>query len=383
MIVLDIELAQESQFLFYLIPVTIGVQLSLYFVYQYFKIQDVNLKLNRILLSFGAFTFLMVCGALFLNVQRLFGGVATDIFYRVGWACALASPVGFLAFIAIEEFAAIMNLKVVKLVMGLGLIPIVVVLIWGVGPIFMGTLVFAVLSAYYIIGFQVKLIRRTLSTIRKRFLKFFIGELIALAAIPFAVMVGLGIFVSPVKEIVYFIGVALLSGGFIIIFISAFDFPPFYEFEYKAALMKFFVINRQTNICLYYGNLEEMVAQLEAPLTRREEVPQSASDILFSGGIVGIGTIIDALTDTKGESIKRIQQGDSMILLEPGGILPSLTYALVVKKEMKSITHFLQALKKVFEIVFKEVLGNLDSFKENQELLFRSFENYIIDYLKI
>jgi hypothetical protein len=60
-----------------------------------------------------------------------------------------------------------------------------------------------------------------------------------------------------------------------------------------------------------------------------------------------------------------------------------LTYALVVKKEMKSITHFLQALKKVFEIVFKEVLGNLDSFKENQELLFRSFENYIIDYLKI
>jgi len=36
---------QEWQFLFYLIPVIFGIQLALYFFYQYYKIQDVKLQL--------------------------------------------------------------------------------------------------------------------------------------------------------------------------------------------------------------------------------------------------------------------------------------------------------------------------------------------------
>ena len=382
MILLEITPTLEFQFLFYLIPVTIGVQLSFYFIYQYFKIQDVNLKLNRILLSFGILTFLLVFGALFLNIQRLFGGSETDIFYRLGWAFALASPVGFLSFIAIEEFSVIMNLKFVRIVMGLGLIPIIFVLIFGVSPIFIGSLPFSVISVYYIIGFQIKLIRRTMGNIKKRFKQFFGGELLSLASLPFAVMVGLGVFQSPVKEIIYYCGVGLLTTGFIIIFISAYDFPPFYEFEWKDALLKFFVFNQNDYSIIYYCNLEEISKLLDAPLELRIEYSKTSGDRIFSGGISGIETVVNSITDSKGEKINRIQQEDSLILLEYGTDPSFVTYALLIKKDMKSIYHFLKSLKRVFEVLFKEILLNLDDLKENKDLIFGSFDSIIKDFLR-
>jgi len=382
MILLEVTPTLEFQFLFYLIPVTIGVQLSFYFIYQYFKIQDVNLKLNRILLSFGILTFLLVFGALFLNIQRLFGGSETDIFYRLGWAFALASPVGFLSFIAIEEFSVIMNLKFVRIVMGLGFIPIIFVLIFGVSPIFIGSLPFSVISVYYIIGFQIKLIRRTMGNIKKRFKQFFGGELLSLASLPFAVMVGLGVFQSPVKEIIYYCGVGLLTTGFIIIFISAYDFPPFYEFEWKDALLKFFVFNQNDYSIIYYCNLEEISKLLDAPLELRIEYSKTSGDRIFSGGISGIETVVNSITDSKGEKINRIQQEDSLILLEYGTDPSFVTYALLIKKDMKSIYHFLKSLKRVFEVLFKEVLLNLDDLKENKDLIFGSFDSIIKDFLR-
>ena len=382
MLLLDVGPAEESQFLFYLLPVTIGIQLAIYFVYQYYKIQDVNLKLNRILLSFGAFTFLMVCGALFINVQRLFGGTETDIFNRIGWACALCSPIGFLSFITIEEFSSIMNLKLVKTIIVLGFTPIIVVLVFGASRIFLGSLPFAVLGAYYILGFQIKLIRRTMGNIHKRFLQFFTGELISLASIPFAVIVGLGVFESPLREIVYFFGVGLLTTGFIILFISAYDFPPFYEFEWKENLLKFFVVNQKKNTCLYYCNIEEILRYLDAPLDLKVDYSQTPGDKMFSGGILGIESIISNVTGTKDTKINEMRQEDSLILLEYGTNPSYITYALVVKKDLKSIRHFLQSLTRVFELLFREVLLNVDNLKEDIERIFVGFDGYMKDFLK-
>ncbi|NVM29238.1 MAG: hypothetical protein HWN65_10405 [Candidatus Helarchaeota archaeon] len=385
MLLLEVGPVEEAQFLFYLLPTTLGIQLGFYFLYQYYKIQDVNLKLNRILLSFGAFTFLMVFGALFINVTRtlqVFGGTETDIFTRIGWACALCSPIGFLSFIAIEEFSSIMNLKLVKTIIVLGFTPIIVVLLSGTSPIFLGTLPFAVLGAYYIIGFQIKLIRRTMGNIHKRFLQFFTGELLSFASIPFAVTVGIGVFESPLSEIVYFSGVGLLTTGFVILFISAYDFPPFYEFEWKEDLLKFFVINQKKNTCLYYCNIEEILQQLDAPIDLKIDFSRTSGDRIFSGGILGIEAVITTVTGTKDTKINEIRQEDSLILLEYGKNPSYITYALIVKKDLKSIRHFLQSLTRVFELLFREVLLKLDDLKEDTERIFIGFDGYMKDFLK-
>nr|MDO8119049.1 hypothetical protein [Candidatus Sigynarchaeota archaeon] len=54
----------EAQLLFYIIPVIIGIELGIFFFMQYRRSKDASIKLNRILLSYGSFTLLMVLGAL-------------------------------------------------------------------------------------------------------------------------------------------------------------------------------------------------------------------------------------------------------------------------------------------------------------------------------
>ena len=56
----QIELGKELQFFAYLAPVLIGIQLAVYFFYQYRKIQDVTLPLNRVLLAFGSFILFII-----------------------------------------------------------------------------------------------------------------------------------------------------------------------------------------------------------------------------------------------------------------------------------------------------------------------------------
>ncbi|MHA1360462.1 MAG: hypothetical protein ACTSRC_20250 [Candidatus Helarchaeota archaeon] len=376
LILFDIGPMEEFQFLFYIMAVTLGVQLSIYFFYQYWRIQDVTLKLNRILLSFGAFTILIVLGALFINVQRLFGGDITDIFYRIGWAFALASPIGFLGFIVIEEFSIIMNLMFVKILMVLALIPILCVCIFGVGPIFLGSLPFSILSAYYIIGVQIKLIWRTMGTIKRKFIQFISGEFLSLASIPFAVMVGIGIFKSPVKEVVYYTGVSLLITGFIILFISAHEFPPFYEFEWKDNLLRLFVIYQEDNTVLYYSNLTEIVGHKKHKITQLSELGEYDKDKIFSVGLAGIEKIISTITDTKSERINKIQQEDAFIHLEYGENVP-ITYALAVKKDLASFRHLLKSFKQHFENLYGEIILNLGTIKARREDLFRSFDTIV------
>ncbi len=372
----DVGIVEEFQFLFYLMPVTLGIQLAFYFWYQYWRIQDVNLKLNRILLSFGAFTLLIVTGALFINVQRLFGGDATDVFYRIGWASALSSPIGFLGFIVIDEFSTIMNLKLVKVLMGLAFIPIIFVAIFGVGPMFLGTILFSVLSAYYIIGVQIKLIRRSMGTIKRKFTQFITGEFLSLASLPFAVLVGVGVFESPVNEIVFYAGVSLLGIGFIILFISAHDFPPFYEFEWKDNLLRLFIIYQKDNSLLYYTNLREILDQKASKTADQTEKLQDEKDRIFSAGIAGIENVIAKITDTQQDRINKIRQLDSFILLEYGDAIP-VTYALTVKKDLASFQHLLNAFKQHFEDLYREIIGNLSDIKSSPEQLFGSFDTIV------
>jgi hypothetical protein len=379
---------QEIQVLFYLIPVLIGVQLAIYFFYQYRKLRDVNLKLNRILLSFGAFTLLIILGALQINISRVLieDPLLKEIIVRMGWCCALSAPFGFLYFINIKEFSGLMNLKVLKIIMVLSLTPIVVVIIIPStrSPIFVSSIFFTILTAYYIFSFQIKVIRRSMGAIRTKFIQFFFGEIVSLASIGLAVPVGLGVLSPGMSDIFFFTGVSVLLTGFIILFFSGYEFPPFYEFEYRENLSKLFIINQKDNTGLFYCNLQELVAQLTQKKKVISEASRIDSDKIFSGGIVGIESIITAITDTQTEKIDKIKHDDAFILLEYGTIEPSITYALVVKKDLSSLRHLLQSIKRKFEFYYKDILPNLNKFSEikDQGRLFEDFNPIIKNILK-
>ncbi|MHA1291404.1 MAG: hypothetical protein ACTSQJ_01905 [Promethearchaeota archaeon] len=378
--VFQINFLQEIQFIAYWTAFIIGFQLAIYFFYQYFKIQDINLRLNRVLLSFGTFILSVIIGALLLVITRLYElePFTEKILYKIGFALVLFAPIGFFSFILIEEFSKILNLKVSLILITLNIVSIIILFIVPSTDsfIFRISIIFMVLCALYCIFFQIKLINTTVGEIKKRLRQFFIGEILCLIALAFAGQVSLNFLGIGTTEITFFIGVSLLIVGFTIIFFSAIDFPPFYEFEYQLYLLKLFIINQKKNSLLY--TYEFLGAD-------KKKIPKEDKDKLMSGGLTGIEIIISAITNTQNERIKVIKQEGSYILLEYGTKYSTpIVYALLVKKDLKSIRYFLNLLKVQFENFFKEILENFEEFDlaGQDERLFSSFDIILENLIK-
>ncbi len=365
------DFATEIQFLLYLIPVMLGVQLAIYFYLQYFRTRAAKLRLNRILLSFGTFTLMVIFAALGILIDRLFGsGGGTDsLLKKLGFTLGLLSPVGFMAFIAIPEFNKIINVNAAWVLVGLGALPIVILFTLGSrSPFFPPMILFTGLNAIYLIQFQVKLIRISLGSIRKKLLLTFIGELFALSSIPFAVAVGISGESS--INVMFLIGIGFLITGFLIMFVAANDFPAFLEFDWALNLRKLFIIDQNSNAFLYTRNFEKITQDDDRAKSRDE---------MFSGGITGLEQLLASVTGGEREKITRIDQEDSIILLEYGKVGISIIYALVVKKDLVSLRYFLQKLKEQFESFYKNILTNLEGLHvgEGQDRLFLSFERIV------
>jgi hypothetical protein len=341
----------EIQFLFYLAPVTIGIQLAGYFFYQYYRFQGLNLRLNRILLAYGLFTLLIVLGALFIQIARNFiADLNMELqISRIGWALAFSSPIGISVFmIFTKELKKIIDPKVVLilLILNIGSIIIVFLAPSQKSPIFYVGIGFVIFNGLNVFRFQFLLIRKSVGTIKKKFVQFLIGMIIALISIFFAVLVGLGVLVPCINEIVYFIGVAFLFSGLLILFISAYDFPEFYELEWRDNLSKLFILNNEE--CLYYSDLSKFIGNMENKENRFDTTKQNNSDRLFSSSLVGIEKVISVITGSKKEKINKIKQEDTYILLEYGTKQKELVYALFVKKDLNSIQHLLSIIKDKF-----------------------------------
>jgi hypothetical protein len=369
----QIDIAVEGQFLFYYIAVLLGIQIAIYCFYYYYKTRDINLKLNKVLLSIGAFTLLTIFGALFLMIVRLFDldPLLELVLYRSGFVFVFLAPIGFMYFLVSEELTQILNINTSRILMILNLIPIVTVIILPTDNlVFRISVVFVVLDALYVILVQLRLIKISVGNIRKRLLQFFTGEVLALSALVFAANVSFN-YLPISTEISFFIGTGLLVSGLAIIFLSSYEFPPFLEFEWVDNLLKFFVINQENSSILYNYDFSELLVD-EA---LKEDIKQ-----YFSGGLMGLDNIISTITYTKGERLKQIKHGDALILLEYTSEFPiPIIYALVVRRELNTYKYIMRNFKNQFESFFDTVLINLDrmGLGQGENQLFKSFDMII------
>jgi hypothetical protein len=367
---LQFEYSKELQFLAYLVPVIMGIQLSIFFYIQYKKLKGEGLPLNIILLAFGSFILFIVIGPLFIQIARNFilNQFIYEIVYRIGWIFSFFSTIAFSRFIIHKEFSSIINLKVAKTLLVLNFIPILWVFILPslLSPIFIVSIVFSVLNGLYIIRFQLILISKSIGEIRRKIMFFFIGALISLTALVFAIIVGLRILPSIINEFVYFIGVLFLMIGFFIIYLSVYNFPPFYEFEWRENLIKLFIINPKNNQALYIMDLvQEIPSHNHATKINR----------IFPKGVSGIEKITALITNTRAERINKIKQDDYLMIFEYTYEPISLIYILIVKNDLTSSKHILNTIKTRFELLYKEILINFENIKGDQIEIFISFNN--------
>lgn len=373
---IQIEISKEFQFLIYLIPVIIGIQISFSFFIRYQQIQDEDLPLNRILLAFGSFIFFIIIGPLFIQIARNFlpEGFYYDFFYRIGWTVAFSSTLSVSFFITREEFSPIINIKYAKMMMILNFISIIFVIFSRI-PSFLFTLsiIFVATNGLYIIRFMLVLIIKSVGKIKKNFKKFFIGAMISIVSLVFATLVGLQILPPVINEFFYFFGVSILLIGFIIMAFSVYDFPPFYEFNWKKKLQKLFVIDKIKMECLYSYNFEP-----DNKNNTEKRIQQKNIDELLPKGIIGIESLLSTLTDSPGVTIEKIKKKNSHIYLRSGNEFNFLIFILMLKEDLKSASYFIKAIRDQFESFFKAILMNLSEIREEQTRIFHNF-NYTIE----
>ena len=123
---------KEFKFLLILTIVILGWQLSLYFFYTYNRLRDENIRLNRILLSYGVLIligmfalFLLVVNTLFLYDSNL---LLSELMRKIAYMSALIALFFFWYFISIEQYSEIIGTKFTKFFALITIIP--VVLVW-------------------------------------------------------------------------------------------------------------------------------------------------------------------------------------------------------------------------------------------------------------
>lgn len=380
--VLSLEQPQEIQFILYVITIVIGYQVAAYFFSQYLKIRDPNVKLNRILLAFTFFIILMITGFSILTFMRFFiADMSTrEFFYKLGYLPILFSPIIFLYFIDLKELEPLINQRIVKILIGINFIPILLNMAVETTQslIFRGSLVITMITAIYIVIFQIRLIQRAVGTFKKRFLQIFLGEILCFLGMLASAEIPTSFYMLEDPAVLNYLGIIVLIMGFLVALLAFYDFPPLYEFEWRNNLSKLFIIDQNTNQTVYFFDFEDLLNHVES----REKVPQKREDIIFSKGLSGIEDIISKLTNSNSEKISKIKQGESMIFLEYSHKPKDMTYAVFVKKDLNSFRHFLNRVRVQFESLYKEVLESLNELPDRAGPLFESFDpimSHLID----
>ena len=377
---------QEIKFLNVLLIVILGWQASFLFFYNYYKIRDENVKLNRILLSYGFLVFMLMLSLLLLSIITLLLGSPENawLLRKLAYSSTIGAFAFFWFYVGGDQFSEIFNPLLAKLFMGISLIFIFILMFLGtISAELQFLLVILGFEGFFMILFQVKMILRASGTLKKRFI------LITVSGFLMAISLGLGAeseinmfpFTSNISDSLFFSSIGLLFLAVLILFMALYNFPPILEFKWKENLLKLVIFNNATQTSLYSYVFPKQ-EQFSGSKSERE-LSQSDSVNLFSGGIIGIDGIISAITNTKGEKLNRIKQGNSYILLEYGTQYEKLplTYALVVNEDLKSIRYFLTSIKNQFESFYKEILFDEKVKQGSAGQLFQSFEIIIKDLL--
>ena len=354
---------QEIELLFVLVVLILYIELVIYFFYRYYKIKDERLPLNKILLSFGTFYSFLILGISILAFNRFFITALNlkEIFYKIGYLSILFSPVLFLYFIKIKEFSKTIYFKISRYTMIFGLLSILILIFLQIDFFF--TFIFIIGLISFILIIQIRLIIISKGNIKKRLLHIFIGNLLSIFSLFFILEINGDLDLS--ENIPFMIGLAFLIVGFILTSFGVYAFPAFYEFKWKKNLLSLFIINQEINTILYSHNFADI----------KSDYKNQDYEAIFSSAIIGIEKIVSVITNTQDSKVNKIEQADSLILIEYGSDLsPEIIYALIVKEDLKSNSYFLKSIKTQFESFFKEILSNVNYFKGNEERLFGSFD---------
>jgi len=351
------------------IAIMIGYQLSVYFLYQFKRNRQNKINLNRILLSYGLFFGTAITGVLIRIIRRYYitSDILDLIFSKVSMLLLISSLIVFILPLTSKLFDDIINHKypLIMFFFAIGTLFLIIFFEFSsiLTSIFLG-ITFSSITIF-ILSFHLKILKLSTGTIKKRQRLILIGSVIFLIS-PLIGGENARLILFPENpDILVLITVPILIFSMMIIFLGAYRFPAFLEFEWRENLIQLFVLEREEQKYLYFYDFT----------TKTSDSEDKSRVELMSGGIIGVQTLSYAITENQNKKIEKVKQGDSYLLFEYSDYeRPAISYALLVKNDMNSARFFIREIKKNFQIFFKGILTQYGELKGEIDNLFKSFD---------
>ncbi|MBD3253913.1 MAG: hypothetical protein GF383_02420 [Candidatus Lokiarchaeota archaeon] len=358
-----------------LITLILGYQVSSYLIWQYFKNKSKAIGLNKFVLAFGIFIGISVSSLIFRIIYSFY--IEDQSLYLI-----TANLASFVVFLSIVAFLILMCLKMFSIISNITLTRIITIILLSFSilliilglysPINTYILLLNVIGFIYILYIKIRLLKVTTKNIARRFKKTLIGELIYGIGLLFGgEVIDL---INPAFEELYSIALIFATiMGLTIIFLGIYRFPLFLEFGWRENLLKLFVIDQNRYTGLYVYNFKESI---QADNKKKESsMSEEDREFLLSKGILGVDEVVNLIVKGKKKKLELIERRNLLILVKYGDPpFSHITYALLVKKKMKSLEFILELIKDQFQDHFKEILPNLSKFLGNEQTLFSGFD---------
>jgi len=369
----------ELKLMLVLCVIIFGWELSAYFFYQYYKLRDQEVQLNRILLAFGVLFasgfFCLLC-IMIVNIFTPEEMIA-EILRKMGFWVILSGAFLFWAILYVEQFSKLINRKIHLFLILKSLVPIIaLIFLDSQSTLFLPCLGVVFFDGIFLLFLQVKVIKYSVAEVKKRFKLIFLAE----AVIMVAMLLGSDRFkvafnlTAMMAEGFYFLGIFVMFISEVIVLFAIIEFPSILEFKWKESLIKLVIVNKRNNSCLYRHDFYEIEAKLEK--NDDKELQRDEADKLFSGGIIGIDSITAAVTKSEGAKMRKIQHGNSLIMLDYSTLPENqdIVFALVVNEDLHSLEFFLKVLRDQFQSFYKDLLTKIDQVQGNESIYFGSFD---------
>ena len=374
----------EIQFIFILIGVIVGYQISFYFLNQFKKFKSEHLGLNRLLLAYGLFFILGLTGIFFRNINKFYVEdlLLEEVFFRITNLFLISSILVFLSLVSSKSFRIIMNPSITKAFCLMLLVPFISIFFFQTGSIMLNLIMtISIFGTLFMLIFQFKLIKLSVGIIKKRIIYIFIGMLLILGSFLFGGEFSRNMVLQENEHTIIMFTSFLTIITFFIVFLGVYKFPAFLEFDWKDHLLKLYIIDKEVVKGLY--NFNFLDSSNNTKQSEREKLLINNKDKVLSIGLIGINNIINGLTSTRDKKIERISQGDNQIIFTYGDNPNDfIIYALLVNKDMDSLRYFLETIKNQFQGFFKGILQNINSIRGNEVKVFSSFDVILTNLIR-
>jgi len=363
--------------------IILGYQIGIYLLYEYNRRRKDKLDLNLILLANSLLFLIANTGYMFQSISIYVDPeqFLKEFFLLLSYGLILVSVIVFLFIISQPAFKDISNKRITRIIAIVMIFPIITIFLFNYNSTeFLLSVASILIPLSYIALFQYRIIKITSKKIKRRLIQINIGEAISIIS----TMLGGELLRIPLfgqfEEIAHLFFMYCFLIGLIIVMNGVFNIPVLLEFKWQDNLECLYIFDSNTATELYAYEFQRKLHSIENQI---EDITSEQIQTIFSNGLLGIQTLVDALSHSAGKKITEIEHGDSFILLNYSS-LPnsSIVFALLAKRNRKSMQYFLKKIKKQFEGLYEDIITGIASFHGNERLLFSNFDVIVRNTLK-